>query len=170
MALGSAPKSAQLDTEQAMFAQEALSYAAPPVEAMKAVNKSLAKQLKSVSIEQVDDMEEEMADVLEYAELESLGGLADMVGASFQSCSAEWDEPPVYGSLSGSRRRCSRSRSAAPKRRPGPAHRPRPRQYKRSGCGGTVPTAASKLHKPSNCDNSGRTVASWPRPRRSVLR
>jgi len=116
MALGCAPKSAQLDTEQAMFAQEALSYAAPPLDSMKAVNKSLAKQLKSVSIEQVDDMEEEMADVLEYAELESLGGLADMVGASFQSCSAEWDEPPVYGSLSGSRRRCSRSRSAAPKR------------------------------------------------------
>merc|ERR1712054_9334 len=51
-----------------MFAQEGLKDTAQTVEAMKTTNKALKKQFKAVNINQVDTLQDDMADLLEQAE------------------------------------------------------------------------------------------------------
>merc|ERR1719269_195177 len=54
--------------EQIMFAQEGLKETADTVSAMKDANKALKKQFKAIDINQVEDMQDDMADLLEQAE------------------------------------------------------------------------------------------------------
>merc|ERR1712146_472590 len=58
----------QFNMEQIMFAQEGLKDTADTVSAMKTANKELKKQFKSINISQVDDLQDDMADLLEQAE------------------------------------------------------------------------------------------------------
>jgi len=58
----------QFNVDQIMFAQETLKETAGTVSAMKDANKAMKKQFKSISIDQVDDMQDDMADLLEQAE------------------------------------------------------------------------------------------------------
>merc|ERR1719337_539813 len=51
-----------------MFAQEGLKETAGTVSAMKDANKAMKKQFKSININQVEDMQDDMADLLEQAE------------------------------------------------------------------------------------------------------
>merc|ERR1719389_974235 len=51
-----------------MFAQEGLKETADTVSAMKDANKALKKQFKAIKIDQVDDLQDDMADLLEQAE------------------------------------------------------------------------------------------------------
>ena len=54
--------------DQVMFAQESLAETANTVGAMKDANKALKKQFKSIDINQVEDMQDDMSDLLEQAE------------------------------------------------------------------------------------------------------
>jgi len=58
----------QFNMEQIMFAQEGLKDTADTVAAMKDANKALKKQFKQLNISQVDDLQDDMADLLEQAE------------------------------------------------------------------------------------------------------
>mmetsp|Transcript_4534 Transcript_4534/g.8966 ORF Transcript_4534/g.8966 Transcript_4534/m.8966 type:complete len:199 (+) Transcript_4534:579-1175(+) len=58
----------QFNVEQIMFAQDGLKETASTVAAMKGANKELKKQFKSININQVDDLQDDMADLLEQAE------------------------------------------------------------------------------------------------------
>ena len=58
----------QFNMEQIMFAQEGLKETADTVSAMKDANKALKKQFKAININQVDDLQDDMADLLEQAE------------------------------------------------------------------------------------------------------
>jgi len=58
----------QFNIDQVSFAQESLTETANTVSAMKDANKSLKKQFKSININQVEDMQDDMADLLEQAE------------------------------------------------------------------------------------------------------
>merc|ERR1719201_2430852 len=52
----------QFNMEQIMFAQEGLKETADTVAAMKDANKALKKQFKAVNLDQVDDLQDDMAD------------------------------------------------------------------------------------------------------------
>merc|ERR1712087_646083 len=54
--------------EQIMFAQEGLKETADTVKAMKGANKELKKQFKSININEVEDLQDDMSDLLEQAE------------------------------------------------------------------------------------------------------
>merc|ERR1719473_1949365 len=54
--------------DQVKFAQEGLKDTAVTVEAMKDANKALKKQFKAIDINQVEDMQDDMAELLEQAE------------------------------------------------------------------------------------------------------
>jgi len=58
----------QFNMDQIMFAQEGLKETASTVAAMKDANKALKKQFKQININQVEDMQDDMADLLEQAE------------------------------------------------------------------------------------------------------
>merc|ERR550514_2409017 len=58
----------QFNMEQIMFAQDGLKETADTVSAMKDANKALKKQFKQINISQVDDLQDDMADLLEQAE------------------------------------------------------------------------------------------------------
>merc|ERR1719183_436108 len=58
----------QFNIEQVTFAQETLKETADTVGAMKDANKALKKQFKAININQVEDMQDDMADLLEQAE------------------------------------------------------------------------------------------------------
>lgn len=58
----------QFNMEQIMFAQEGLKDTVSTVAAMKDANKALKKQFKSININQIDDMQDDMADLLEQAD------------------------------------------------------------------------------------------------------
>lgn len=58
----------QFNMEQIMFAQDGLKETADTVSAMKTANKELKKQFKAININQVDDLQDDMADLLEQAE------------------------------------------------------------------------------------------------------
>ena len=58
----------QFNMEQIMFAQEGLKETADTVTAMKDANKSLKKQFKAIKIDQVEDLQDDTADLLEQAE------------------------------------------------------------------------------------------------------
>merc|ERR1719240_43581 len=58
----------QFNMEQIMFAQDGLKETAETVSAMKDANKALKKQFKQLNINQVEDLGDEMADLLEQAE------------------------------------------------------------------------------------------------------
>uniref|UniRef100_A0A7S0P4K3 Charged multivesicular body protein 5 n=1 Tax=Calcidiscus leptoporus TaxID=127549 RepID=A0A7S0P4K3_9EUKA len=58
----------QFNMEQIMFAQEGLKETADTVKAMKGANKDLKKQFKSININQVEDLQDDMSDLLEQAE------------------------------------------------------------------------------------------------------
>merc|ERR1711924_79575 len=58
----------QFNMEQIMFAQEGLKETADTVAAMKDANKALKKQFKAVNINQVDNLQDDMAELLEQAE------------------------------------------------------------------------------------------------------
>ena len=58
----------QFNMEQIQFAQESLTETATTVTAMKDANKALKKQFKAININQIDDMNDDMADLLEQAE------------------------------------------------------------------------------------------------------
>merc|ERR1719197_1563925 len=58
----------QFNMDQIMFAQEGLKETADTVSAMKDANKALKKQFKQINISQVDDLQDDMADLLEQAE------------------------------------------------------------------------------------------------------
>jgi len=58
----------QFNVEQIMFAQEGLKETASTVTAMKGANKELKKQFKQININEVDDLQDNMADLLEQAE------------------------------------------------------------------------------------------------------
>ena len=54
--------------EQVKFAQEGLKDSASTVAAMKEANKALKKDFKKISVSQVEDITDDMADLLEQAE------------------------------------------------------------------------------------------------------
>jgi charged multivesicular body protein 5 len=58
----------QFNMDQVMFTQESLAETANTVTAMKDANKALKKQFKAIDINQVEDMQDDMADLLEQAE------------------------------------------------------------------------------------------------------
>merc|ERR1719213_127499 len=58
----------QFNMDQIMMAQEGLKETADTVSAMKDANKALKKQFKAININQVEDMQDDMADLLEQAE------------------------------------------------------------------------------------------------------
>merc|ERR1719456_1560529 len=58
----------QFNIEQITFAQEGLKDTADTVSAMKDANKSLKKQFKTLKIDQIEDMQEDMSELLEQAE------------------------------------------------------------------------------------------------------
>merc|ERR1719267_148548 len=58
----------QFNMQQIMFAQEGLKETADTVVAMKEANKALKKQFKAININQVEDLQDDMADLLEQAE------------------------------------------------------------------------------------------------------
>merc|ERR1719408_482276 len=58
----------QFNVDQVMFATENLKETADTVDAMKDANKALKKQFKAININQVEDMQDDMADLLEQAE------------------------------------------------------------------------------------------------------
>jgi len=58
----------QFNMDQVMFAQEGLKETASTVAAMKDANKALKKQFKAINIDQVENMQDDMADLLEQAE------------------------------------------------------------------------------------------------------
>ena len=58
----------QFNLDQVAFAQESLAETANTVSAMKDANKALKKQFKAIDINQVEDMQDDMADLLEQAE------------------------------------------------------------------------------------------------------
>jgi len=58
----------QFNMDQIMFAQEGLKETASTVTAMKDANKALKKQFKAININQVENMQDDMADLLEQAE------------------------------------------------------------------------------------------------------
>lgn len=58
----------QFNMDQIMFAQEGLKETATTVTAMKDANKSLKKQFKAINLGQVEDLQDDMADLLEQAE------------------------------------------------------------------------------------------------------
>jgi len=58
----------QFNMEQIMFAQEGLKETADTVSAMKDANKALKQQFKAINISKVDDMQDDMADLMEQAE------------------------------------------------------------------------------------------------------
>merc|ERR1719421_1878422 len=58
----------QFNMEQIMFAQDGLKETADTVKAMKGANKELKKQFKSININQVEDLQDDMSDLLEQAE------------------------------------------------------------------------------------------------------
>ena len=58
----------QFNMEQIMFAQEGLKETADTVSAMKDANKALKKDFKKINIDQIEDLQDDMADLLEQAE------------------------------------------------------------------------------------------------------
>merc|ERR1719231_1681289 len=58
----------QFNMDQIMFAQEGLKDTADTVKAMKDANKALKKQFKEINIDQVEDLQDDMADLMEQAE------------------------------------------------------------------------------------------------------
>ena len=53
----------QFNVDQVMFATENLKETADTVDAMKDANKALKKQFKAINISQVDDLQDDMADL-----------------------------------------------------------------------------------------------------------
>mmetsp|Transcript_19346 Transcript_19346/g.32834 ORF Transcript_19346/g.32834 Transcript_19346/m.32834 type:complete len:220 (+) Transcript_19346:57-716(+) len=58
----------QFNMDQIMFTQETLKDTASTVSAMKDANKDLKKQFKQIKINQIEDLTDDMADLLEQAE------------------------------------------------------------------------------------------------------
>merc|ERR1719171_2531377 len=58
----------QFNIEQITFAQEGLKDTADTVSAMKDASKSLKKQFKAIKINEVEDLQDDMAELLEQAE------------------------------------------------------------------------------------------------------
>merc|ERR1719392_475812 len=58
----------QFNLDQISFAQETLKETQQTVTAMKDANKQLKKEFKNINISQVEDMQDDMADLLEQAE------------------------------------------------------------------------------------------------------
>ena len=58
----------QFNIDQVSFAQESLAETANTVSAMKDANKALKKQFKAINISQVEDLQDDMADLMEQAE------------------------------------------------------------------------------------------------------
>merc|ERR1719482_2186985 len=58
----------QFNMDQIMFTQESLGETANTVAAMKDANKALKKQFKAININQVEDLQDDMADLMEQAE------------------------------------------------------------------------------------------------------
>ena len=58
----------QFNIEQIQFAQEGLKDTADTVSAMKTANKELKKQFKAVKVDQIEDLQDDMADLLEQSE------------------------------------------------------------------------------------------------------
>merc|ERR1711924_367803 len=64
----------QFNMEQIQFAQEGLKETADTVSAMKDANKALKKQFKAVNISQVDDLQDDMADLEQAEEVQAALG------------------------------------------------------------------------------------------------
>merc|ERR1719506_1754135 len=58
----------QFNMDQIQFAHEGLKETADTVSAMKDANKALKKQFKQIKINQIEDLTDDMADLLEQAE------------------------------------------------------------------------------------------------------
>merc|ERR1712217_1000480 len=58
----------QFNVDQIMFAQDTLKETAGTGSAMKDANKAMKKQFKQINIDQFEDMQDDMADLLEQAE------------------------------------------------------------------------------------------------------
>lgn len=63
----------QFNMDQIMFTQETLKDTASTVSAMKDANKDLKKQFKQIKINQIEDLTDDMADLLEQAEEVQVG-------------------------------------------------------------------------------------------------
>ncbi len=70
----------QFNMDQIMFTQESLAETANTVSAMKDANKALKKQFKAVNINQVEDLADEMADLMEQAQ-----EVQDALGRSYNT-------------------------------------------------------------------------------------
>jgi len=89
----------QFNIEQIQFAQEGLKDTADTVAAMKTANKELKKQFKAVDIGAVEDLQDDMADLLEQAEevQSALGrsyGIDDVDEADLEAELAAMEEDP----------------------------------------------------------------------------
>lgn len=68
----------QFNMEQIMFTQETMKDTADTVNAMKSANKELKKQFKTMNIDQVEDLQDDMADMMEQA-----NEIQDVLGRSY---------------------------------------------------------------------------------------
>jgi len=89
----------QFNIEQIQFAQEGLKDTADTVSAMKTANKELKKQFKQVNIDQIEDLQDDMAELLEQAEevQSALGrsyGIDDVDEADLEAELAAMEEDP----------------------------------------------------------------------------
>jgi len=89
----------QFNIEQIQFAQEGLKDTADTVSAMKAANKELKAQFKAVKVDQIDDLQDDLADMLEQAEevQSALGrsyGTEDVDEADLEAELAAMEEDP----------------------------------------------------------------------------
>ena len=97
----------QFNMDQVMFAQESLAETANTVSAMKDANKALKKQFKAININQVEDMQDDMADLLEQAEeIQSAMGRSyntdDIDEADLEAeLAAMEDDPSLFLSTAG---------------------------------------------------------------------
>jgi len=89
----------QFNIEQIQFAQEGLKDTADTVAAMKIANKELKKQFKQTDISSIEDLQDDMADLLEQAEevQSALGrsyGIDDVDDADLEAELAAMEEDP----------------------------------------------------------------------------
>ena len=97
----------QFNVDQVMFATENLKETADTVDAMKDANKALKKQFKAININQVEDMQDDMADLLEQAEeIQSAMGRSyntdDIDEADLEAeLAAMEDDPSLFLSTAG---------------------------------------------------------------------
>jgi len=77
----------QFNMEQVMFAQESLAETANTVTAMKDANKALKKQFKAVKISEVEDLQDDMADLLEQAD-----EIQEAMGRSYNTDDVDEDD------------------------------------------------------------------------------